>query len=70
MPKYDFKATLLKSHFGINLLHIFRTPFFRNASEELLNGPIYYIETYNFFQDLVQFLYSAYDECFTVSSDI
>ena len=36
MPKCDF-ATLLKSHFrmGVNLLHILRTPFFKNTSEGL-----------------------------------
>ena len=42
MPKWDFNkvATLLKSHFGVGVLHIFWTPFLKNTSEErLLNLP-------------------------------
>ena len=38
MPKRDFNkvATLLKSHLGVGILHIFRTHFLKNTSEELI----------------------------------
>ena len=38
MPKYDFNATLFKSHFGIFvlLLHIFRTSFLKKTPGGLL----------------------------------
>ena len=42
MSKWDFNkvTTLLTSHFGVGVLHIFWTPFLKNTSEErLLNLP-------------------------------
>ena len=44
MLKCDFKAPLLKSHFGmgvfaVNLMHIFRTLFYRNTFGGLLLYP-------------------------------
>ena len=35
MPKCDFSATLLKSHFSMGVLHIFRTPFLNNLRTPL-----------------------------------